>query len=83
MGPCFRASRWLRSPPSEMSLAVPIIFSMGRKDSQAISQPPPTAISSRPGTMLSVRIRMVCIRPERSVAETTPRIQMPVTSMST
>ena len=64
-------------------MAVPIIFSMGRKDSQAMSQPPPAAISSSPGTMLRVRIRMVCINPERSDEETIPRTQMPVTSIST
>ena len=79
----FSRIRAVRSSPLEMELAAARICSMGRKVSQAMSQPPPSATSSRTGSSVSVITVMVCIRPELSPVETRPRIQSPVTSMST
>ena len=76
-------SRALRSSPADMLSAAASIFSIGRNADHAMSQPPPMVTTSRMGSSVAVRIIIVCIRPERSSAEISPRTHSPVTSMST
>ena len=71
------------SSPSEMLLAASMILSIGRNAPHAISHPPPTESTSSAGRSVTVSRSIVCMSPDVSSVEITPRTHMSVTSMST